>query len=61
MQYNGKTAFYQSSAMSGGLALLRAVSQWKIEHEVRKCCVKNMALRYTKQIFCFFLANFSFL
>jgi len=31
--------------MSGGLALLRAVCQWKIGHEVRKCCVKNVILR----------------
>ena len=30
--------------MSGGLAL-RAFCQWKIEHQVRECCVKGLILR----------------
>ena len=31
--------------MSGGLALVRTFSQWKIEHQVRKCCLKGLILR----------------
>jgi len=31
--------------VSGGLALLRAFCQWKIEHQIRKCCVKGLILR----------------
>jgi len=32
-QYNNSNAaFHQSSAVSGGLALLRAFCQWKTEH-----------------------------
>ena len=31
--------------MSGGLALLRAFCQWKIEHQVRKGCVRGLILR----------------
>jgi len=38
-------AFHQSSAVSGGLTLLRAFCQWKIEHHVRKSCVKELTLR----------------
>jgi len=32
-------------AVSGSLALLRAFCQWKIEHQIRKCCVKGLMLR----------------
>jgi len=32
-------------AVSGGLALLGACCQWKIEHQIRKCCVKRLILR----------------
>jgi len=42
---NDNTAFHRSSAVSGCLALLRAVCQLKIEHQVRKCCVKGLILR----------------
>jgi len=42
---NDNTAFHRRSAVSGGLALLRAFCQWKIEHQVRKCCVKGLILR----------------
>jgi len=44
---NDNTAFHRSSAVSGGLALLRAFCQWqwKIEHQVRNCCVKGLILR----------------
>jgi len=31
--------------MSGGLALLRAFSHRKIEHQVKKCCLKGMILK----------------
>ena len=31
--------------VSGGLALLRAFCQWKIEHQIRKCCVKGLIMR----------------
>ena len=31
--------------MTGGLALLRAFCQWKIEHQIRKCCAKGLILR----------------
>ena len=31
--------------MTAGLALLRAFCQCKIEHQVRKCCVKGLLLR----------------
>ena len=31
--------------MSGGLASLQAFCQWKIEHQVRKCCMKGLILR----------------
>jgi len=31
--------------VSGGLPTLRAFCQWKIEHQVRKCCVKGLILR----------------
>ena len=33
--------------MFGGLVLLRAFSQWNIEHQVRKCCGKGLILRNT--------------
>jgi len=45
---NGIAAFHWSSALSGGLRLLRAFCQWwKIENQVRKCrlCVKGLILR----------------
>jgi len=32
-------------AVSGGLALLRAFCQWKIQHQIRKYCVKALILR----------------
>jgi len=31
--------------VSGGLALLGAFCHWKIEHQIRKCCVKGLILR----------------
>ena len=34
---NDNITFHWSSAVSGGLALLWAFCQWKIEHQVRKC------------------------
>jgi len=37
---NDNIAFYRSSGVSGGLALLQGFCQWKIEHQVKKCCVK---------------------
>jgi len=42
---NNNTAFDRSFAVSGGLALLRAFCQGKIEHQVRNCCVKGLVLR----------------
>jgi len=39
------TAFHRSSAVPGGLTLLRAFCHWKIEHQVRKCRVKGLILR----------------
>jgi len=42
---NDNTAFHRSSAVSGCLALLRTFCQWKIEHQVRKYCVKGLILR----------------
>ena len=42
---NDNTAFHRRSAVSDGLALLRAFCQWKIEHQVQKCCVKGLTLR----------------
>jgi len=45
-QYNNcNIAFHRSSAVSGGLALLRAFCHWKFEHQIRKCCVKGLILR----------------
>jgi len=41
---NGNTAFHQSSAVSGGLALLRFFCQRKIKHQVRMFCVKGKGL-----------------
>ena len=32
-------------AVPGDLALLRAFCQWKIEHQIKKCCVKGLILR----------------
>jgi len=38
--------FIRSSAVSGGFACNeRFVCQWKIEDQVRKCCVKGLILR----------------
>jgi len=31
--------------VSGGFALLRALYQWKIEHQKTKRCMKNLILR----------------
>jgi len=31
--------------VTAGLELLRAFCQWKIEHQIRKCCVKGLILR----------------
>jgi len=42
---NDNTAFHRSSAVSDCLALLRAIRQWKIERQVRRCCVKGLILR----------------
>jgi len=42
---NGNSAFHRSSQVSGGLALLGAFCQWKVEHQVRKCCLKGLMLR----------------
>jgi len=42
---NDHTAFYRNCVVSGRLALWRAVCQWKIEHQVRKCDVKGLLLR----------------
>jgi len=33
-------------AVSGGLTLLQAICQRKIEYQVRKCCVKGLILRF---------------
>jgi len=33
------------TAVSGGLALLRAFCEWQIEHQVRRCCKKGLILR----------------
>jgi len=32
-------------AVSGSFALLRAFCQWKVEHQIRKYCVKGLILR----------------
>ena len=40
MQYNT-----YNIAVAGDLALLRAFCWWKIEHQIRKCCVKGLILR----------------
>jgi len=42
---NDNTTFHRSYAVSGGLALLQAFGQWKIEHQVRKRCVKGLIQR----------------
>jgi len=42
---NDSSAFHERSAVSGCLALLRAFCQWKIEHQLRKRCVKGLILR----------------
>ena len=38
---NDNTAFHRRSAVTAGLALLRAFCQWTIEHQVRKCSLKE--------------------
>jgi len=42
---NWNIAFHRSFAVSGGPALLQAFCQWKIEHQIRKLCVKGSMLR----------------
>ena len=31
--------------MPGDLVLLQAFCQWKVEHQIRKCCVKGLTMR----------------
>jgi len=41
---NQNISFCWSSAVSSGPAFLRAFCQWKIEHQIRKRCVKGLIL-----------------